>query len=581
MNRRFASNHDSESIDYSKFDVNRYKKNGKWSIINALDCVLHLSRYSELSDEFWATAKPPLKYLSRKLGMTGIQVVVIAIMVESGKAESWRSLASYLNLSRLTMMTYSEEIEALLSKGWMKRAGSLEERGTYQGFRLNFGVVTALRKNQVYKPEKLDGLTQQQFMDRLELFISKNLSSRDYSNDEVMEWVNMLIEKNPDLPIVKVLKQITDTTERLILIMILVDYAQYADSDDEGLWFQSVEQVIDDDFENFGLLDGLKDGGLRIFKRNLVEFECNDGLINNERYLLSKYSKKDILKDYTPRRSKVRNNSKREDPLIKKSEDIKVKQLFYNPEEEKHIKRLASLLEEDKFEGVQKRLEEEGMRKGFACIFFGSPGTGKTETVLQIAKQTGRDIMQIEIAGMKDKWVGESEKNIKAVFERYRNICENKKVKPILFFNEADAIFGTRFEKTTYAVDKMENAMQNIILQEIENLDGILIATTNLTGALDKAFERRFIYKIEFKNPDTNIKEKIWNSMFKGKLSEEQVRILSAKYNFTGGEIENIARKRTVDYILEGEELNFEQLCLYCDEERLNSNSYKKVGFGV
>ena len=94
--------------------------------------------------------------------------------------------------------------------------------------------------------------------------------------------------------------------------------------------------------------------------------------------------------------------------------------------------------------------------------------------------------MQVDIAGMRDKYVGETEKNIKAVFARYRDICRNSEVQPILFFNEADAIFNKRSENIQHSVDKMENAMQNIILQEMEDLDGILIATTNLTSNLDR-----------------------------------------------------------------------------------------------
>ena len=136
------------------------------------------------------------------------------------------------------------------------------------------------------------------------------------------------------------------------------------------------------------------------------------------------------------------------------------------------------------------------MCQGFCCIFYGAPGTGKTETVYKLARQTGRDIMRVDVNKIKSCWVGESEKNIKAAFDRYRNICKNSPLAPILLFNEADAILGIRMEGASNAVDKMENSIQNIILQEMESIEGIMIATTNLTTNLDKAFERRFLYKI-------------------------------------------------------------------------------------
>ena len=253
--------------------------------------------------------------------------------------------------------------------------------------------------------------------------------------------------------------------------------------------------------------------------------------------------------------------------------------MYYNPDEEKQIKQFATLLEQNRFSDVQKRLKECGMRTGFACLFYGAPGTGKTETVLQLAKQTGRDIMQVNISDVKSKWVGESEKNIKAVFDRYRSLENKSEVAPILFFNEADAVFGTRIENTQHSVDKMENSIQNIILQEMENLNGILIATTNLSNNLDKAFERRFLYKIKFQKPNENAQKSIWKSMLSD-LDDETIAELASKYDFTGGQIENIARKKKVKSILDGEQITLAQLQEFCDVEKLDKKERKVVGFG-
>ena len=574
------SRKESERVDYSTFNVNKFKKKGKWTIVGALDCVLQLAHDSELCDEFWAVAKAPLKYLKSTLGLSEIQIIVVAIMVECGQAVSWKSLGNYLGISRLTMMTFSEDVEQLVMKGWIYRSSSYEHGRHYQGFKLTFGVVTALRKNKTFVPEKLEGLSIQEFMDRLEVYIHKNAGGNDFTdNEELMEWVDMLIERNQELKLCQVLCGISDLHERLIMILILVDYAQYANSDGEGLYYNTIEDILDDDFSVYNVKDNLKDGSLKLFSDEMIEFECVDGLANNERYLLTKKVKNELLSEYKPRRSQVKDPRRKDDNLLIKHGEIKEKEMFYNPADGEQIAKLSSLLEDEKFKGVQKRLEEEGMRKGFACIFYGSPGTGKTETVLQLARKTGRDIMQIEIAGLRDMFVGETEKNMKAVFERYRRVCESSQVAPILFFNEADAIFGERLEKTTRSVDKMENALQNIILQEMENLDGILIATTNLTGALDKAFERRFLFKIEFNKPTVEVKEKLWESMFKGRLTGAQAKQLARDYNFSGGEIENISRKHTIDYILEGKELDFNDLRRYCDQERLSNSSCRKVGF--
>jgi SpoVK/Ycf46/Vps4 family AAA+-type ATPase len=227
---------------------------------------------------------------------------------------------------------------------------------------------------------------------------------------------------------------------------------------------------------------------------------------------------------------------------------------------------------------VQARLKEKGHRSGFCSLFYGPAGTGKTESVLQIAKATGRDVFMVDMSKLKSKWIGDSEKNIKALFNTYRNIVRDCAVAPILLFNEADAIFGKRIREES-STDKMNNAIQNLILQEMEVLDGILIATTNLTENFDEAFERRFLYKILFRAPEVGVKAKIWKSMVDD-LSEDEATRLASDYGFTGGQIENISRKLDVDYILSGEAPDIERIVSLCQAESIQKvQSGRRIGF--
>ena len=98
---------------------------------------------------------------------------------------------------------------------------------------------------------------------------------------------------------------------------------------------------------------------------------------------------------------------------------ITEKRMFYNERETEEIERLTKLLSIDRFKDIQQRLKELNMRTGFTCLFYGSPGTGKTETVLQLSRKTGRPIFQVNISEMKSKWVGESEKKIQELFSKY------------------------------------------------------------------------------------------------------------------------------------------------------------------
>ena len=124
-------------------------------------------------------------------------------------------------------------------------------------------------------------------------------------------------------------------------------------------------------------------------------------------------------------------------------------------------------------------------------------------------------------------WVGESEKNIKGIFDDYRKMVKQSAKTPILLFNEADAIIGKRMVGAEKAVDKLENNIRNIILQEIEQLDGILIATTNLAENMDKAFERRFLYKVKFEKPDLHGRLQIWQTMIPS-LNDADASFLAA-----------------------------------------------------
>ncbi|MCQ2207663.1 MAG: ATP-binding protein [Paludibacteraceae bacterium] len=254
--------------------------------------------------------------------------------------------------------------------------------------------------------------------------------------------------------------------------------------------------------------------------------------------------------------------------------------MFYDENTANDVERLTNLLSKEHFSGIQQRLKEANLRNGFAVLLYGAPGTGKTETVLQLAKATGRDIMQVNYEDLKSKYVGDSEKEVKRLFAEYAEAVEGSEHAPILLFNEADGLLGKRKQGAENAVDKMENTVQNIILQEMEKLNGIMIATTNLTCNFDSAFERRFLYKIKYDKPGQQVREHIWHSML-GELSDNDVKQLASEYDFSGGEIENIARKQKVEYILSGNSVTLDQIRQFCDREKIvtESGNHKRVGF--
>ncbi|MCF8367328.1 MAG: ATP-binding protein [Bacteroidales bacterium] len=195
----------------------------------------------------------------------------------------------------------------------------------------------------------------------------------------------------------------------------------------------------------------------------------------------------------------------------------------------------------------------------------------------KIAKETNRALMKVEISQSKSMWYGESEKIIKQIFTDYKSFAKDCERLPILFFNEADAIISKRRELGNSSVDQTENTVQNIILEELENFEGILIATTNLANHLDAAFERRFLFKIQFHKSNTVVRAKIWKSKLPS-LEISDCNLLADKFDFSGGQIDNILRKHEIYEIIHGEKVDLKKLMVFCTEETLGNNRMK-IGF--
>jgi AAA+ superfamily predicted ATPase len=195
--------------------------------------------------------------------------------------------------------------------------------------------------------------------------------------------------------------------------------------------------------------------------------------------------------------------------------------------------------------GVYKKLRDwgiKGKRKGIDAriIFYGPPGTGKTVTAMGLAKTLKKPILSFDCSKILSMYVGESEKNVRRIFDDFRDLSAKAKVEPILLLNEADQFLSSRSEGAGSSADKMHNQMQNIFLEQIERFEGILIATTNLLENIDKAFSRRFNFKIEFKKPDATQRLRLWQLMLPEGADYEEgfdVHVLS-NAPLTGGQIE-------------------------------------------
>ena len=197
------------------------------------------------------------------------------------------------------------------------------------------------------------------------------------------------------------------------------------------------------------------------------------------------------------------------------------------------INRLKQWGIKDKKRGIEAKI-----------IFYGVAGTGKTLTALALAKSLKKDVLSFDCSKILSMYIGESEKNVRSIFDKYYELRSQTKSEPILLLNEADQFLSARSSGNTSSSDKMHNQMQNIFLEQIERFDGILIATTNLLENLDKAFSRRFNYKIEFVKPNKNQRIALWKKLLPSNLPLEKDFDIEelAKYELTGGQIELVIK---------------------------------------
>ena len=537
------------------------------TLLVAVEQVAEVARHSKLDKSIYETAKRPIAYLEERLKLTPQQVVLYTIFMSMFYDESicLPDIVRFLDILPLKVMGLIEDIEVITARRFIHaRTNDGEKR-----FRVDSDALKAMRKNiDFVKPAPICA-------DEMELFemLDSKYSMRmrgETTFDELFEEIEEIFEANKSMHFVKSVRRFDNLPPDDIALLVWACTALV--TDERQVFGLDIVRNIYNTSSQFQMLRrSLTRSTNELFKLDLLQIAKGDNQRSRDCYELTPNAVNDLLKNLEV------SYDISVSPDIIDHKQITAKELFYNPAERESIARLTNLLQPEQFAQVRKSLRDRGFRSGFACLFHGAPGTGKTETVMQLARQSGRDLLQVNIADIKSMWVGESEKNIKKVFARYRKMVKESEVAPILLFNEADAIISKRTENVGRSVDKMENSIQNIILEELENLDGIMIATTNLTCNMDKAFERRFLYKIEFKNPSKEAKCAIWQSMIP-ELTNEDAMALATKYDFSGGQIENIARKNIVDNILLGATMDLNTLCFHCDAEQLNK---KQVSRGI
>lgn len=546
-------------------------------ILEIVELVFEKSKDSQLRPEFFENVNVELTELAEYLQVTKMQALIVClvfVLINLEEVPSNNAIGKHLNLNVLIILRYSDDFDALFSKGIIKKR-ALKRKGS----------KSLIGQKYVMNPLVADAITSNEPIPEL----------KQKANDiyEVLEyiWYRIYARSNSDISTDELYEEIIDSIQlsndfELINKIGILNVP----IEDKVLMFYIIWKTINSGITEIELFEAIED----IFDRSSVMLKYEQSFLNGSNKLLDGYIEIIPSDFFRETKIKLSDNSinmlqesgikifenKKSYNNITKPEDIREKKLVFDHRVTSQVESIYKLLTEENFQVTRKRLEAKGLPTGFACLFYGSPGTGKTEFAMQVARMTGRAIFKVEISNTKSMWFGESEKVIKRIFTDYSRFSLECDITPILFFNEADAILSSRQNNSGYnhSVTQTLNAMQNIILEEMENFKGILIATTNLENNLDLAFERRFLYKVQFNKPTIDEKGQIWKLKLPS-LNEEECIQLARAYDFSGGQIENIVRKVELNEVIHGELPNFKSIIEFCDTELITKTSREKIGF--
>jgi AAA+ superfamily predicted ATPase len=551
------------------------EKNSKLKVLGIIGKIYEESKNCKLDEDFFTKIDEELRLLSEYFRTNKSQSFFISLVFAlnyKGNTVDLNDLISYLNCNPMKILEYGDDFNFLHTSGIFGKKKSrlrIKLAGANDRFTINEKIAEAILQN-----EPMPEITEDKITDVFELLEKfYNLGEQRYdseiSTQELFLQTKELISIHLHFPLIRkidLLKlSIDDSYLYLYLIWKSVSGSKTTDIT------RTLDRMYDKKTSRVNYIQNFVSGENALVKNNLIEI-VEDHFFNDAEMKLSDCSDT-LLKECGI--SIFMNKKKKENIISPK--DIPFRELIFSESEMQQLFLLKDVLENRKFKETQTRLSDKNLPKGINVLLHGDPGTGKTEVAKQIAKETQRELIKVEISQSKSKWFGESEKIIKQIFTDYKTYAKDCDRTPILLFNEADAIISKRIENVNSSIAHTENAIQNIILEELENFEGILIATTNLTSNLDTAFERRFLFKIRFQKPDISISASIWKSKLP-LLSTQDCRLLAEKFNFSGGQIDNVVRKNEIYEIIHGEKVTLNQLMLFCSEETLVSNRLK-IGF--
>jgi hypothetical protein len=542
------------------------------NLTDHIENIVQRSEDSKLAPTILKNCNSNIKAISHFLNCTEMQALLFAVILhntlETGSA-NLNEIAGHFGVPVMHILRYKPDLDALVKNRYIR----LENNDNPFSNRRNISYfVHPVIIDSILKCKLAAGIgrikNNFELLQRISEIIESASEQSGY--DLVEEDVFGLCEQNKSLFMAN--KLLNSNLLRTDLIILTIVAHKLVNGEDEVSISDACEFLEGYKPMQLQIRRDLMSGRNKLIKLGFLD--VSPGRFRNDSELTITEKGLEYLLGEEAQELSLKVSKVRHEILPDKIHPVR---LFLNQNEQQQINTLEGIFAQERSPVICKRMQDSNMKAGFNVLLFGGPGTGKTESVYQLARKTGRSILPVEISSAKSMWFGESEKLIKGIFDNYQKLQQGSTATPILLFNEADGIFGRRTTQMNSSVSQTLNAMQNIILQEMEDFEGIMIATTNLTENLDPAFDRRFLYKVRFENPGLCTSVQIMKHKLPF-LPPEAIGQLCEQRKLTGGQMANIAKKCNIYEMLEGSLPDQSKVDAFCREE-LGLKEKAKLGF--
>ena len=547
--------------------------NHKQTVRN-LEIIFDSSKKSKLEYSGDKLVESAIQSTSKLFGISHVQSCLFAIIfmfnIDDNEISSER-LINFLDLKITDYFDIKGDIELLVSKNLIKYKRENGGKNLYNSsFNVNQKVIDAIFNNgsidEALAQPELDFI---QFCSHVKRRVQNN-SYKDKSVFELCEQITELENKNINLSPIKYLKENKIEIEERIVLYSLIDSLT---DNEHRINLMSLLKEIFGAVDSISIASSIIAGNQDIEQKKLVEIESK-GFVEDATISLTNKAK-DLLLGNSANLYKVKVDTKHN--LIR-CESIQEKQLFFNEKLKGELDFFKASIKKENLVKLKTKLSESKIKKSIVTIFEGIPGSGKTESCYQIAKELGYDLFVLDFTQMKSTYYSETQTLVKKSFTEFREVCKSSERPVIMVINECDGLLHQRISTGDgQSSDHTENEIQTILLEEFEKSNDIIILTTNLMNSIDVAFYRRFLFKIRFDNPDKSTMKKIYKSKLNW-LTEEQLEELSY-IQLSGGEVDNVVTKVLINEVINSKKSTIYDILEFCKQEKVDKKKTTKLGF--